>query len=65
MKSLHESWDTIVAAISSSRGSEKLKFDKILDVVLSKSIRKRKVGDSSGSALSIHRRGISKTKSQN
>ena len=29
MSSLLESWDTVVAAISSSRVSEKLKFDKI------------------------------------
>ena len=40
------SWDTVVAAISSSRGSEKLKFDEIRDVVLSESIRKREMGDS-------------------
>ena len=40
MSSLAESWDTVVAAISSSRGSEKLKFDEIHDVVLSESIRK-------------------------
>ena len=40
LSSLPESWDTVVAAISSSRGSEKLKFDEIRDVVLSKSIRK-------------------------
>ncbi|KAF3637944.1 putative cytochrome 82A3-like [Capsicum annuum] len=31
MSSLPESWDTVVAAISSSRGSEKLKFDEIRD----------------------------------
>ena len=36
MSSLPESWDTVVVAISSSRGSEKLKFDEIRDVVLSK-----------------------------
>ena len=64
MSYLPESWDTVVAAISSSRGSEKLKFDGIRDVVLSESIRKREVGDSSGSALSIDRRGIIKTKGQ-
>ena len=64
MSSMPESWDTIVAAISSSRGSEKLKFDEIRDVVLSESIRKRKVGDSSGSALCVNRRGRSKTKGQ-
>ena len=32
--------DTVVAAISSSSGSKKLKFDEICDVALSKSIRK-------------------------
>ena len=40
MASLPESWDTVVAEISSSRGSEKLKFDEIRDVVLRESIRK-------------------------
>ena len=40
MSSLPESWDTVVAAISISRGSEKLKFDEICEVVLSESIRK-------------------------
>ena len=53
MSSLPESWDTVVAAISSSRGSEKLKFDEIRDIVHSESIHKREVGDSSGSALRI------------
>ena len=38
---------------------------KIRDVVLSESIRKREVGDSSGSTLSVDRRGRSKTKGQN
>ena len=52
MSSLPESCDTVVAAISSYRGSDKLKFDEIYDV-LSKSICKREVGDSSGSALSV------------
>ena len=64
MSSLPESWDTVDAAISSSRGSEKLKFDEICDVVLSESIHKREVGDSSGSALSVDRRGRSKTKAK-
>ena len=44
MSSLPESWDTVFAAISSSYGFEKLKFDEIRDVVLSKSICKREVG---------------------
>ena len=65
MSSLPESWDNVVTAISSSHGSEKLKFDEIRDVVLRESIHKREVGDSSVSALSIDRRGRSKTKGQN
>ena len=65
MSSLPESWDTVVAAISSSRGSETLKFDEIRDIVHSESIRKREVGDSSGSALRVDRRGRSKTKGKN
>ena len=36
MSSLPESWDTIVAAINSSRGSEKLKFDEIVMLFLVK-----------------------------
>ena len=65
MSFLSESWDTVVAVISSSHGPQKLKFDEICDVVLSESIRKREVGDSSGSSLSVDRRGRSKTKGQN
>ena len=41
MSSLPESWYTVVAAINSSRGSDKLKCDEIRDV--SKSIPKREV----------------------
>ena len=48
-----------------SCGSEKLKFDEICDVVLSESIYKREVGDSSDSDLSVDRRKRSKTKGQN
>ena len=64
MSSLPESWDIVVAAISNSRGSEKLKFDEIRDVVLRESIRKREVGDSLGSALSVDRRGEVRRKSK-
>ena len=51
MSSLLESWGTVVAAISSSRGSNKLKFDEIRDVVLSESICKREIRNSTSSAL--------------
>ena len=63
MSSLPESWDTVVALISSSRWFEKLKFDEIWDVILSESIHKREIGDSSSSVLSINWRGRSKSKS--
>ena len=65
MSSLPELWDTIVAAINSSQGSNKLKFDEIRDVVLSESIRKREIENSSGSALSVDQRGRSKLKGPN
>ena len=65
MSSLPESWDIVVAAISNSRGSDKLKFDEIRDVVLSESIRKREIRNSSGSALSVDQRGRSKAKGPN
>ena len=65
MSILPESWDTVVAAISSSRGSDKLKFDEIRDIVLSESIRKREIGDSSDNSLIVDRRGRSKSKGPN
>ena len=65
MSSLPESWDTVVAAISSFQGSDKLKFDEIRDVVLSESIRKQEIRNSSGSALSVDQRGRSKSKGPN
>ena len=65
MSSLPKLWNTVVAAISSSRGSDKLKFDEIRDVVLSESIRKRETGNSSGSALSVDQWGRSKPKGPN
>lgn len=64
MSSLPDSWDSVVVAISSSRGSEKVKFDEIRDIILSESIRKREIEDSSGSALSVDQRGRSKSKGQ-
>ena len=65
MSSLPESLDTVVAVISSSRGFDKLKFDEIRDVVLSESIRKQEIGNSSGSALSVDQQGRSKPKGPN
>ena len=42
-----------------------MKFDEIRDVVLSESIRKQEIGNSSGSALSVYQRGGSKPKGSN
>ena len=65
MSSLPKSWETVVVAISSFQGSEKLKFDEIRDVVLSEIIRKREIGDLSGGALSVDQRERSKSKGPN
>ena len=65
MSSLSESWDTVVVVISSSRGSEKLKFNEVRDLVLSGSIRKREIKDLSGGALSVDQRGRNKSKGPN
>jgi transposase InsO family protein len=62
ISSLPESWDVIVTAVSSSRGSEKLKFDEVRDIILSESIRRKEIGESSGNALSMEGRGRSKSK---
>ena len=61
--SLPESCYTVVAALNSSRRSDKLKFDEIQDV--SESIPKWKIGDSSGNTLSVDQRKRSKSKSRN
>ena len=63
MSSLPETWYTVVAAINSSRESNKLKFDEIRDV--GKSIPKWEIRDSSGNTLSVDRRERSKSKSPN
>ena len=63
MSSLPESWYTVVAAINSSRGSDKLKFDEIRNV--SRSIPKWEIGDSPGNALSVDQRERSKSNSSN
>ena len=78
MSSLPELWGTVVGSfrgfdklklwgtvVGSFQGFDKLKFDKIQDVVLGESIRKPKIGDSLGNALSVDRRGRSKLKSPN
>lgn len=51
MSSLLDTCDTIVSTITSSRSSEKLKFDEIRNVILSENIHKRELRDSFGIAL--------------
>ena len=65
MSSLPELWDVVVAAISSSWRSKKLKCDEIWDVVLSQSIRIREIEDLPSSVLSVDKMGRSESKSPN
>ena len=65
MSSLPKLWDTVVVTINSSQGFDKLKFYVIRDVILSKSIHKWEIWDSSGNPLSVDQRGRSKSKSPN
>ena len=65
LSSLPESWDTIVSAVSSARGSNALKYDEIYDVILSKSIHKKDSGESSRSSLNVRGRGKQRGQSKN
>jgi acyl-activating enzyme 14 len=49
LSSLLESWNATVTTVSSSSGSNKLKFDDVRDLVLSEEIRRRESGESSTS----------------
>jgi hypothetical protein len=63
LSSLPESWNATVTAVSSSSGSNKLKFDDVRDLVLSEEIRRRESGESStSSVLHTESRGRSSTK---
>ena len=63
LSSLPESWNATVTAVSSSSGSNKLKFDDVRDLVLSEEIRRREVGESStSSVLHTESRGRNSTK---
>ena len=44
LSSLPESWNATVTVVSSSSGSNKLKFDDVRDLVLSEEIRQKRVG---------------------
>ena len=51
LSSLPESWNATVMAVSSSLGSNKLKFDDVRDLILSEEIRRRESGESSTSSI--------------
>ncbi|KAK4485212.1 hypothetical protein RD792_007839 [Penstemon davidsonii] len=57
LSSLPESWNATVTAVSSSSGSNKLKFNDVRDLVLNEEIRRRESGETSTpSALSTKSR---------
>ena len=63
LSSLPESWNATVTAVSSSSGSNKLKFDDVRDLVLSEEIRRRESGESStSSVLHTESRGRNSTR---
>ena len=63
LSSLPDSWSATVTAVSSSSGSNKLKFDDVRDLVLSEEIRRRQSGESStSSVLHTESRGRSSTR---
>ncbi|KAK4484813.1 hypothetical protein RD792_007410 [Penstemon davidsonii] len=60
LSSLPESWNATVTAVSSSSGSNKLKFNDVRDLVLNEEIRRRESGETSTpSALSTESRARS------
>ncbi|CAA0822017.1 Unknown protein, partial [Striga hermonthica] len=60
---LPESWNATVTTVSSSSGSNKLRFDDVQNLVLSEEIRRRESGEpSTSSVLHTKSRGRSSTK---
>ena len=52
--SLPESWNSLVMAVSNSiPSSNTLKFDDVFGVILSKEMRRKKIGETSGNALTM------------
>ena len=64
---LPNSWEAMRMAVSNSTGKEKLKYNDIHDLVLTEEIRKRDVGEISGSnsALNLETRGRGNDKNSN
>jgi len=56
--SLLERWNDLVMAISNSLyGSNALKFDDIVGVILSEEMRKKSIGETSGNELNMENKG--------
>ncbi|WVZ05968.1 hypothetical protein V8G54_019314 [Vigna mungo] len=53
LSSLPESWNATVTAVSSSSGSNKLKFDDVRDLVLSEEVHWRETGESTTSSVEV------------
>jgi hypothetical protein len=59
--SLLESWNGLVMAVSNSvSGSNTLKFDDVVGVILSEEMRQKSTGETSGNALNMENRGRQK-----
>ena len=55
--SLPESWNSLVMVVSNSvSGSNTLKFDYFIGVILSKEMRRKNIGETSGNALNMESR---------
>jgi hypothetical protein len=59
--SLPESWNGLVMVVSNSvSGSNTLKFDDVVGVILSEEMRRKSTGETSGNALNMENRGRQK-----
>jgi hypothetical protein len=59
--SLSESWNGLVMAVSNfDSGSNTLKFDDVVGVILSEEMRWKRTGETSGNALNMENRGRQK-----